>query len=97
MGRNRQTVTNVTKMIKSVTPIEIATRALAHLITDEPLRARVREALKCLNPLARKTTKFKYRRVIIEMINYARDGNRTLDERAKGVASVIQTIFRMCD
>jgi hypothetical protein len=84
-------------MIKRATPNEIATRALAQLITDEPLRVRLREALKCLNPLTRKTPRFKYRRVIIEMIKDASDKNWTLDERAKGVAAVIQTIFRLCE
>ena len=77
-----------------MTPIETARLAIAELVTDEPLSARVNEALKHLRPL-RSVAGFDP--TIIETINDACDTNCTTSERAESVALAIEVIFRMCD
>ena len=77
-----------------MTPVERAELALAELVRDEPLLARVNDALKHLRPL-RSVAGFDT--TIIETINDACDTNCATSERAESVALAIQVIFRMCD
>lgn len=76
-----------------MTPIELADRAMAELVTDEPLAERLNAALKRLSPLR---SAVGFDTTIIEMLNDAGNPNYTLKERAKSVTEVIATIFCLC-
>jgi len=77
-----------------MTPIERARRALAALVSDEPLAQRLHEALKCLRPLRSMP---EYSTTIIQMLNDAGDSNLPLEEKAQAVAGLIETVFRLGD
>ena len=77
-----------------MTPAERAARALAKLISDEPLATRVNNALRELRPL-RSVAGFDA--TIIEAINDASSTKCTTTERAESVALAIEVILRMCD
>ena len=77
-----------------MTPVQRAACALAELITEEPLTARVDSALGHLRPL-RSIAGFDP--TIIETINDACNSTDSAMERAESVALAIEVIFRMCD
>jgi hypothetical protein len=77
-----------------MTPIEWARDALAALVTDESLAKRLHKALKRLRPLR---SLYGYDTTIIQMLNDAGNANFTLKEKAKAVAELIETVFRMGD
>jgi hypothetical protein len=77
-----------------VTPFETARRALAVLASDAPWGERNYRAAQELKSL---TAYSWFDPVIAEMIDEASDEDRmTPKERAKAVAEIIETIFRLC-
>lgn len=77
-----------------MTPVETGRLALAELVADEPLSARVNSALE---HLLRLRSVAGFDPTIIETINDACDTNCTTSERAESVALAIEVILRMCD
>lgn len=79
--------------IEAMTPFKTVRRALDELASDAPWGERSYRALQELKSL---TVYSWFDPAIAEMINEASDENLTPKERAKAVAEIIETIFRVC-